>query len=51
MADDGAEFSRMNQQMVYQIGKSIRLDITDLRPGVTGVVFWYVQSVNSGTDI
>ena len=22
----------------------------DLRPGVTGVVFWYVQSVNSGTD-
>lgn len=26
------------------------MDSLDLRPGVTGVVFWYVQSVNSGMD-
>jgi len=26
------------------------LETKDLRPGVTGVVFWYVQSVNRGTD-
>ena len=25
-------------------------ELADLRPGITGVVFWYVQSVNSGTD-
>jgi hypothetical protein len=24
--------------------------LVDLRPGVTGVVVWYVQSVNKGTD-
>jgi hypothetical protein len=27
-----------------------RFDLVDLRPGVTGVVAWYVQSVNKGTD-
>lgn len=25
-------------------------ELVDSRPGVTGVVSWYVQSVNSGTD-
>jgi hypothetical protein len=27
-----------------------RFELVDLRPGVTGVVVWYVQSVNKGTD-